>query len=487
MRLTPHRILFLMFALTALLHQGACARNPVTGGRQLALISESQEIAIGQESHPEVLAEFGIVEDQVLQSYFSQIGQNIAKVSHRPDLKWQFTVLDSPVVNAFAVPGGYIYLTRGILAHMNNEAELAAVLGHEIGHVTARHSVTQLSQQQLLGIGLGVGSIFSSTFRQLSSLAETGLGIMMLKYSRDHERQADQIGIQYMTQAGYDPSEMSRFFQLFVGMREEQGQAIPNWLSSHPAPPDRIEATAAAAQKIKQENPGRQYKVNAETLISRIDGLVYGDNPREGFEENGHFYHPDMRFQLDFPQGWKMQNTKSAVAFMEPGGNAMLQLTLVPPQAGATPEAVGRSMAGQEGIRFIQGGSLQINGNPAFMGRYQIQAESGLVEATAAFISYGNNTYQLLGMSAPSTYASFAHGFDSSIRSFQQLSDARILAVQPDRVRIYRAQRGETLNGIMRSQSQRPTAANDISLLNRLSPDQMLNAGAPVKLIRSGR
>ena len=487
MHKAPCRILFSIFAVMILLNQEACVKNPVTGGRQLALISESQEIAIGQESHPEILTEFGIVEDQVLQSYFSQIGQNIAKVSHRPDLKWQFTVVDSPVVNAFAVPGGYIYLTRGILAHMNNEAELAGVLGHEIGHVTARHSVTQLSQQQLLGISLGVGSIFSSTFRQFSSLAETGLGIMMLKYSRDHERQADQLGIQYMTQAGYDPSEMSRFFQLFVSMREEEGQAIPNWLSSHPAPPDRIEATATAAQKIKQESPGRQYKVNADALLARIDGIVYGDNPREGFEENGRFYHPDMRFQFDFQQGWKMQNTKSAVAFMEPGGNAMLQLTLVPPKQGATPEAVARSMASQEGIQFLEGGPLRIDGNPAFMGRYRLQVESGIIEATAAFISYGNNTYQLMGMSAPSTYSSFARGFDSSIRSFRQLNDARILSAQPDRVRIYRAQRGETLNGILRSQSQRQTAANDISLLNRLNPDQTLNAGAAVKLIRSGR
>ena len=255
-----------VFAMTMVLPQGACVKNPVTGGRQLALISESQEIAIGQESHPEVLAEFGMVEDQALQTYFSQIGHNIAKISHRPDLPWQFTVLDSPVVNAFAVPGGNIYLTRGILVHMNNEAELAGVLGHEIGHVTARHSVTQLSQQQLLGLGLGVGSIFSSTFHQLSGLAETGLGIMLLKYSRDHERQSDQLGIQYMTQAGYDPAEMSRFFQLFVGLRDEEGQAIPNWLASHPAPPDRIEASAAAAQKIKQENPGRQYRADADSL-----------------------------------------------------------------------------------------------------------------------------------------------------------------------------------------------------------------------------
>ena len=182
-----------------------------------------------------------------------------------------------------------------------------------------------------------------------------------------------------------------------------------------------------------------------------------------------------------------MQNTKSAVAFMEPGGNAMLQLTLVPPQQGTTPEAVARSMAGQQGIQFIEGGSLRINGNPAYMGRYRLQAESGIIEATAAFISYGKNTYQLTGMSAPSAYSSFAPGFDSSIRSFRELNDARILSAQPDRVRVYRAQRGETLNGILKSQPQSRIEVQEISLLNRLNPDQTLNAGVPLKMIRSGR
>jgi predicted Zn-dependent protease len=215
MRIQLHKMIFYMFAAAALLLHGSCVKNPVTGGRQPALISTSQEIGIGQESHPEIIAEYGSVENPALQEYFSRIGHEIAKISHRPDLPWTFTVLDSPVVNAFAVPGGFIYLTRGILAYMNDKAELAGVLGHEIGHVTARHSVTQISQQQLFGLGLGVGSIFSSRFRQLSGLAETGLGILMLKYSRDHERQSDQLGVEYMSKAGYDPVQMSRFFEVF--------------------------------------------------------------------------------------------------------------------------------------------------------------------------------------------------------------------------------------------------------------------------------
>jgi predicted Zn-dependent protease len=487
MRLASCRSLICILAVTTLLQQGSCVKNPVTGRRMLALVSESQEIAIGQESHPEVLAEFGIVEDQALQDYFSRIGLEIAKVSHRPDLPWKFTVVDSPVVNAFAVPGGYIYLTRGILTYMNNEAELAGVVGHEIGHVAARHSVTQLSQQQLLGLGLGLGSAFSSRFRQMSSLAEMGLGILMLKYSRDHERQSDQLGIQYMAAAGYDPAQMSRFFTVFEGLQESQGQAIPNWLSSHPAPPDRIQATSADADWLKQRNPDRQYKVNADALLSRLEGIVHGENPREGFVEKGRFYHPDLRFQLDVPQGWTVQNTKSAVAFMEPGGSAMVQLTLVPPKQGQTPEAVGDAIARQEGVQFIEGTSLRINGNAAYLGRYRMQAETDTVEILAAFTVYGSNMYQLAGMAATRAYSSFAGRFDSTIRSFRELTDARILAVQPDRIRIYRARKGETLRGIMKSQPQSRVAVEELALLNRLDPDQTLDAGAPVKLIRPGK
>jgi len=481
------RIFLFIFTGISLLYQGACVRNPVTGGRQLALISANQEIAIGQESHPEVLAEFGIVEDPALQEYFSTIGQRIAKISHRPELPWTFTVLDSPVVNAFAVPGGYIYLTRGILAHMNNEAELAGVLGHEIGHVTARHSVTQMSQQQLMGLGLGLGSVFSERFRQYSGLAEIGAGILQLKYSRDHERQSDQLGIEYMTHTGYDPSQISRFFEVFMGLRENQGEALPNWLSSHPAPPDRIEATAMAADKIKQENPDSQYKINSDALLSRIEGIVYGENPREGFVEESRFYHPDLRFQLDVPQGWTVQNTKRMVVFLEPEERAAVQLTLVPPKEKQTPESVGYDIAQEQGIRFIDGRSLRINGNTAYIGRYRYQIDTEAVEVLAGFISYGNNMYQLAGITTSSSYSSFARNFEETIRGFRPLTDRRILSVQPDRIRIYRTKQGETLRGILKSQPQSRATEAEISLLNRINPDQRLNAGAPVKLIRPGR
>jgi predicted Zn-dependent protease len=183
-------ILFLML-LTA------CARNPATGRREIVLVSESQEIAMGQESDVQAREEYGVVDNAALQAYVQAMGRKLVAVSHRPNLEWHFTVVDSPVVNAFAIPGGYVYLTRGILAYLGNEAELAGVIGHEIAHVTARHTVRQLTRAQLAQIGLGVGSVLSPTFGQFGSLAENGLGLLFLRFSRDDEREADRLGVEY--------------------------------------------------------------------------------------------------------------------------------------------------------------------------------------------------------------------------------------------------------------------------------------------------
>jgi predicted Zn-dependent protease len=175
------------------------------------------------------------------------------------------------------------------------------------------------------------------------------------------------------------------------------------------------------------------------------------------------------------------------VVFSEPGGNAVVQLTLVPPKEAQTPEAAGGAAARQEGIQFIQGAPLRINGNDAYLGRYRLQEEAGTVEVLAAFISYGNNLYQLAGMAPTSAYSSFAPSLESAIRGFRSLTDTRILSVQPDRVRIYRARQGETLRGIVKGQASSHMALEDLALLNRLEPDQALAAGTPVKLVRQGK
>ncbi len=463
-----------------------CAKNPVTGKRQLALISESEEIAIGKESHPQVLAEYGRVENEALQSYIDRVGQAMARNSERPDLPWHFTVVDTPVVNAFAVPGGYIYITREILTYMNNEAELAGVLGHEIGHVTARHSVSQISKAQLIGLGLGLGGAFSKTFRNFGQFAELGAGLLFLKYGRDAERQADELGVGYMFGQGYDPRQVSQFFTVFETMREGSGESLPNWLSTHPAPPDRIEATKRQAEALIEGDP-RQLKTNRDGHLRLLEDLVFGENPREGFTENGRFLHPDLRFQIEYPEGWRVENSRGSVQFIQPAGEAVAQLTLAPKDS--TPEARARELAGQPGVEMANGRPTRIDGNPAFEADYRVvDPTSGAeIRATAAFISRRGELYQIIGMAPPQAYQRHAPALERILGSFSELRDARSLAVQPDRVHVYQVQRGGTLEDVARLYPNPRVSLQELSELNRIAPGQPLGPGQLIKVVQAGR
>lgn len=442
---------------------------------------------MGQQAHPEIIAQFGTVQNQPLQSYFDQLGKEMARTSHRPELPWTFAVVDSPVVNAFAVPGGFIYFTRGIISYMNNEAELAGVLGHEIGHVTARHSVSQMSKAQLFGLGLGIGSILSPTFRQLSGVAQTGIGLLFLKYSRDAEREADRLGVEYSYQVGYDPRELSDFFQVFQRMREESGQAVPNWLSSHPAPPERVEATQQLAQEYIAQGDGRNLVVDRSDLLRKIDGMIFGENPREGFNENGRFYHPDLKFQMDYPDGWNVQNTKQAVGFVEPNRAAIVQLTLAANQ-NQTPEGRAREVSQMQNVRLIRGNRTSINGLDAFVGLYQAQIDArNVTEAMAAFVRYEGRLYEIFGLAAPGAFSRYSRTLEQTMLSFRTLTDRRILAVEPDRLDLHQARAGETLSQIARQLNNPRVDADDLSLLNRIEENRQLSANTMVKVVVPGR
>ncbi len=464
-----------------------CARNPVTGGRQIALISEQQEIQMGREAHPQVLQQYGRLENSQVQSYVNNIGQKLAGVSHRPELEWHFTVVDVPVVNAFALPGGYIYVTREIMAYMNNEAELAGVLGHEIGHVTARHSVEQISKAQLFSLGLGVGSIISPTFQQLSALAETGVGLLFLKYGRDDERQSDELAVQYTLASGYDPREFVGFFEVFERLQEESGQVLPNWLSTHPSPPDRIRRTREQVQQAMAQRPATDLRVAREPYLQRLDGIVYGANPREGFTQDGWFLHPDLRFRIQFPKGWNVQNTRSAVVATEPNGAAAIQLTLAAEQR--SPQDYARLLANQPGVQLLRGNQTTINGNPAFVGIYQVanQNTGQTLGVLAAFISYRGNLYQLAGLTTANRFRSGQGVFEASIATFGELTDSRALAVQPDRIRVVEARNGQTLRELYKRVQNPGIEVEEVAFLNRLEPDEPLPAGTRVKLIEGGR
>ncbi len=273
----------------------SCSRNPVTGKKELILMSEGQEINMGKSYDPQVTASYGIYEDERLQAFITKKGKEMAAISHRPHLPYEFKVVDSPVVNAFAVPGGFVYFTRGIMAHFNNEAEFAGVLGHEIGHITARHSAKQYSNQMLGQVLFIGGLIVSEDFRSFADIANQGMGLLFLKFGRDNESESDMLGVDYSSQIGYDAKEMADFFNTLKRMRDDGGQSIPTFLSTHPDPADRYNKVKQMANDKQSENPNKQYKVNRDSYLKMIDGIVYGEDPRQGYVENNVFYHPEPK------------------------------------------------------------------------------------------------------------------------------------------------------------------------------------------------
>jgi predicted Zn-dependent protease len=456
-----------------------CATNPVTGRRQLALISEAQEIQLGQQASQQVAQQLGLVENQALQQYVQRVGEGLARESERPNLPWTFRVVDDPTPNAFALPGGFIFLTRGMMDLMDSEAELAAVLGHEIGHVTARHSVTQLSRAQLAQLGLGLGSIFFPGAAQtFGGLAQTGMQLLFLRYGRDAERQSDELAFRYALREGYDVREMDDIFATLMRIGEASGRSpLPSWLSSHPAEPERIRAAQARADTVTR----RPLALRREEYLNRIDGLVYGENPRQGFFRDGVFLHPDLRFRIDFPQGWRTQNLPRAVNALAPQQDAILQLTLA---QGANAEDAARRFLSQQGLRPGQAQRQSINGNPAVVSYFQAQTQQGVITGMAGFIDYGGRTYQVLAFTPAQRFQLYEPAFRRVIGSFAAVSDPAVLNVRPNRVDVVRTTRAMTLAEFNR---QYPSVIPlpELAILNQVENESsVLPAGLVKRVVR---
>jgi len=480
-RITPALGLAAATLCLALAVLSACTVNPATGERQLTLISESQEIQMGQSSDEEIVQSLGLYPDDSLQSYVDRIGQDLAARSERPDLPWTFRVVDDPVVNAFALPGGYIYITRGILAHLGNEAELAGVLGHEIGHVTGRHAVERLSKAQLAQIGLGVGMAVSEDFREYGDLAQTGLGVLFLKFSRDDERQSDDLGLRYMQRAGYDPREMVGVFETLERVSQAQGGGrIPGWLSTHPVPENR-------AQRISSRVPvavPADAVVGRERYLRRLDGLTFGPDPREGFFQGRTFYHPELEFRLDFPAGWTTRNQKDSVSAVSPGQDALVALTLA--QESSRYDA-SREFFGDTGAERERELRLDFGGLPAVADEFSVTSQQGDLYGIAAFVEYGGRVYRLLGYSPADRYRDRARELADAIESFGPVRDRRVLEVEPRRLDIVELPRPLSL----REFAERYPSTVELEVLLRLnaveSADTRLPTGSLVKRVVGGR
>jgi predicted Zn-dependent protease len=468
--------LFLVLAVCS-----ACAVNPVTGKKQLVFMSEAQEIAMGKEADPDIVAFFGLYDDPELQQFITEKGLEMAAISHRPKLAYEFKIVDSPVINAFAVPGGYVYFTRGIMAHFNNEAEFAGVLGHELGHITARHSVIQQRNQMLGQIGIIAGVILVPEIGQFIEPLSQGVQLALLGFGRDAERQSDKLGVEYSSKVGYDASEMAGFFETLERQQDASGgQEIPDFLSTHPSPEERnqnvLELAAKWKEKLKLTNP----KINREAYLKRIDGLILGEDPKQGFVENSIFYHPVLKFQFPIPNEWGFQNTPQQVQMAPKSGDAIMMLSLAP---GSSLKEAGNSILEQYNLELVESNEESINGLSSLIFIADQKQEQGTIRVLATLIQFENNIYNLMGVAEISKFSGFQNIFLNSMRSFKELKDQEKLNRKADVVRIKTVPQQMTLQSAFEYFKMPKERFDELSILNGLHLNDNLKKGELIKVI----
>ncbi len=467
----------------------ACATNPVTGKREISFMSEEQEIRTGRELDAQVRQEMGVYQDDDLQRYVQDLGMELAKRSQRPNLPWSFAVIDSPAVNAFALPGGYIYITRGILPYLDNEAQLVGVLGHEIGHVTARHSAQQYTRSMGASLGVLVGSIFVPQLRPFTDFAEGGLGVLFLKFGRDDELQADALGAEYTATGGWDPEQVPRFLTTLARIAETTDRnGVPNWLLTHPQPENRAVRVTETVKKVQAVGEGESaFKTDRDGYLARIDGLVFGDNPEDGIVRGNVFLHPPLRFAVEFPDGWEITNSDEQVVAQEPGNKVFIVLRTIEPRLGRTLDQVAQQHMRESGYKATDATLTTIDGMEALVGTYEGNASGiGKVMARGAHIVMGRSTFFIGGIASPDLYPRVTANFDRTIQSFRQMSQDEADAVKPNLLDFYTAREGDTWQSIAQRAGKGLVGALTLAIMNDHAIDQQPKAGTRLKIVVAG-
>jgi predicted Zn-dependent protease len=491
MRVKSIMIFRISFVVSVLFFLYGCVTDivPATGERRYLGYTWQQETDIGKQASKEVTSLFGVYGDANLARYITEVGNRVLATSHlrRPGADEQvratpvtFTVLDSPVINAMALPGGYIYVTRGMLAHLNNEDQLATVIAHEIGHVAARHAARQAWQQQI-GQGLLLGGAVLSQGLGLPAGNILNLGgmaaqLFLLRYSREDELEADRLGVEYAMAAGYDSREVIGLFQTLDRMQEKEGQSMPSFLATHPNPGDRIQRIREltnAARDGRTPNPDTRF-------LHAVEGLVLGEDPRQGFVQDNVFYHPDLGFRFPIPRGFKAVNQPSQVVMVEGQNRAVLGFTGT---AESSAEAAAAKLLSQRGLRVVERGSTRINGFPAVGVLAEAQTQNGqIVTLTTYFIEYRGKVYQFIGYAPQQLFGSFRSAFLQTIRGFTEIQDSRILARQPVRLTLLRVSRSAPFRELIPRALPAPFTPEEAALLNEVVLNQEISPGKILKI-----
>ena len=471
--------------LCGLLSAVGCAVNPVTGQQQLMLLSEQDESRLGSQTDQSVIEQYGVYQDAGLQNYLQGMGQSIARISHRPSLDWQFKVMDSPVVNAFAAPGGYIYVTRGLLAAVNDEAELAGILGHEIGHVTARHSAQQYSKMMLANIGLGLGQQFMGGYGDmLGPIMEAGAGLLFLKFSRDDEREADALGVEYASRSGYDAGRMADFFITLQNQPSdngEQGARLPEFFSTHPNPVNREANVRTMATSWQSRLPGQKFLVNRQPLLSQIDGLVYGEDPRKGFREGDWYYLPQFRVQLPIPAHWKLEQEGNNLQLTHPDRKAVCIVGIRPDSQSTDIVA---NFVKSTGAKVHGDRSTTNNGMSVRMLLSTIADGNNRAVIVSHLYQKGRDVFAFHAMTSEADFDSLKGAMQSPASGFTAMTDRDKLNRQPLRIAVKTVSSSTTLESFLRSINIDSGLWARIAWLNGMQLSTPLAAGEQVKVIQ---
>ncbi len=489
-RLFALPVLLLVLSLVAMMLQ-ACSTNLATGRNQFTgLMSESQEAQVGAQEHEKIIAEFGVYDHPVLNAYVNEIGQKVARYTERPNVTYRFTVLDNPMVNAFALPGGYVYVTRGLIALANNEAELAAVLAHEVGHITGRHSAERYSRGVLTSLGAG---ILSAAIDQSGVSQALGIGsdLYMKSYSREQENEADTLGIRYLARAGYDPSAMTSFLQslqahsaLEARLAGKKGGQSPisEYFSTHPATQSRVNKTA---QQVADSLGSKQSVLNRSAYLQKINGIVYGDSTKNGFVRGQKFVHPDMGFEFSVPDGFRIINQPAQVVAKSPDG-AVILFDMAPNRQGVDPLHY-LTQQWMKAEQLISPESITINGLQAATAAFSGRVNGQSVTIRLIVIRFGDDRFVRYQMAIPQNYsAEKLEALKRSSYSFKRLNAQEKAHYKPYRLRTVAVKSGDTLQNLAAQMVYDDFPVERFMILNGLDKSQGLVAGTYYKVV-SGR
>lgn len=483
------RLIGALVVLTALLPLVACNVNPTTGERQFTgLVPVDQEAAIGAEEHPKVLAQFGgPYRNPRVQSFVERTGQRLAAVAGQSDSRYTFTVLDTDTVNAFALPGGYVYITRGLLALANDEAEVAGVLAHEIGHVAARHSAERISRQTLTGLLVaGLGAVIGSP--ELAQALDIGAALALTSFSREQELEADALGVRTIAAAGYDPFAVPRFLETMRRDAQLRGAASGtgggeglDFFATHPRTEDRVEKAVVLARDAGPA--AAQARRGRDELLAALDGMVYGDSPQQGFVRGNAFIHPQFGFRFEAPAGFRLINGEDKVMATGPG-DALFVFDGDPVRgSGSMIEYLTRVWAPDVSLANVE--AITINGLPAATGTAQATTRRGPVDLRLVAIRFAPDQVYRFAFITPETLTRRLDPAERAIaNSFRRLQPEEIARFQPLRIRVVPVRPGDTVESL----AARMPPADGYSIerfrvLNDFPPGTPLQPGQMVKVI----